>query len=87
VFSVAAATVDFVNQRQPSLARLAMDTLIVPAFKRRAKLMRSLPRPGKDGRIIFSNTINPRLHSSEARAALMVETSKHLVYKVFNLDT
>jgi hypothetical protein len=37
-----------------------MDALMVPALKSRAKLTRSLPRPGKDGCVIFSNAINPR---------------------------
>src|SRR5262249_55632045 len=55
---VAAATVDNERQNQPSLPRLEMDAIIVPALKSRAKLTRSLPRPGKDGCVIFSNAIN-----------------------------
>src|SRR5215510_11117721 len=57
---VAAATVDTDLQNQPSLPRLATDALMVPALKSRAKLTRSLPRPGKSGCIIFSNAINAR---------------------------
>src|SRR5262245_65045466 len=69
VVLVAAATVDNERQNQPSLPRLEMDTLSVPALKSRAKLTRSLPRPGKDGCVIFSNAINPRLNSNAATAA------------------
>ena len=47
VVLVAAATVDTVQQNQPSLPRLGTDPLMVPALKSRAKLTRSLPRPGK----------------------------------------
>src|SRR5262249_25243327 len=58
---VAAATVDNERQNQPSLPRLEMDAIIVPALKSRAKLTRSLPRPGKDGCVIFSNAIKAGL--------------------------
>src|SRR5882672_7653407 len=47
VVLVAAATVDTDRQNQPSLPRLGTDALMVPALKSRAKLIRSLPRPGK----------------------------------------
>src|SRR5262245_37030543 len=47
VVLVAAATVDTELQNQPSLPRLGTDALMVPALKSRAKLTRSLPRPGK----------------------------------------
>ena len=47
VVLVAAATVDTELQNQPSLPRLGTDALMVPALKSRAKLIRSLPRPGK----------------------------------------
>jgi hypothetical protein len=59
VVLVAAATIDNERQNQPSLPRLEMDTLSVPALKSRAKLTRSLPRPGKDGCVIFSKAISP----------------------------
>jgi len=36
-----------VLQNQPSLPRLGTGALMVPALKSRAKLTRSLPRPGK----------------------------------------
>src|SRR5262245_39366609 len=58
VVLVAAATVDNERQNQPSLPRLEMDALIVPALKSRAKLTRTLPRPGKDGCVIVSNAIS-----------------------------
>jgi hypothetical protein len=58
VVLVAVATVDNERQNQPSLPRLEMDALSVPALKSRAKLTRSLPRPGKDGCVIFSNVIS-----------------------------
>src|SRR5215510_14546616 len=47
VVLVAAATVDTDLQNQPSLPRLVTDALMVPALKSRAKITRSLPRPGK----------------------------------------
>jgi hypothetical protein len=47
VVLVAAATVDPDLRSQPSLPRLEADALTVPALKSRAKLTRSLPRPGK----------------------------------------
>jgi len=66
VVLVAAATVDNEWQNQPSLPRLEMDALIVPALKSRAKITRSLPRPGKDGCVIFSNAINAGLNLDPA---------------------
>src|SRR5215510_371674 len=47
VVLVATATVETDLQSQPSLPRLVTDALKVPALKSRAKLTRSLPRPGK----------------------------------------
>src|SRR5215510_3821039 len=63
VVLVAAATVDNEWQNQPSLPRLEMDALFVPALKSRAKLTWSL-RDREDGCCIyFSKTIIRRLHS------------------------
>jgi len=62
VVLVAAATVDTELQNQPSLPRLRTDALIVPALKSRAKLTRSLPRPG--------NRKFERVHLNFAASAL-----------------
>ena len=66
---VAAATVDNERQNQPSLPRLQMHTLSVPALKSRAKLTWSL-RDREDGCCIyFSKTINAGLNSPRRYAA------------------
>jgi len=80
VVLVAAATVDTDLQSQPSLPRLGTDALMVPALKSRAKITRSLPRPG-DRWLHYFFKQHQRRAGLNSRSAAGRSTSQSLLKK------